>query len=955
MWVVDSLKNGPIERDVEQALTALKKGAYLLKYGRRGKPKFCPFKLSTDEISLIWYAGKDEKQLVLKSVSKIIPGQRTAIFKRFPRPNKEYQSFSLIYGDRSLDLICKDKDEAEVWFVGLKALISQGNRQNWRSESKNERSSTDTNSQSTDSRRDSPLIHPLVASDSLNKGSRGAKMNHMSFEDHSIIGLGKVFSDVILNSSSTKCSLNSNSFINSVGSFSSGAGDILNSQSSSADALRVSLSSGVSSSSHGSGHVDFDALGGVYIWGEGIGGGVLGGGTHRIGTLSEAKFDAFLPKALESAVVLDVHSISCGSHHAAIVTKHGELFSWGEESGGRLGHGVDADASYPKLIDSLNGVNIELVACGKFHSCAVTFSGDLYTWGDISYSCCLLGHGSVASHWIPKKIGGPLEDLHVSSVSCGPWHTAVVTSMGQLFTFGDGTFGALGHGDRRGTNAPREVEVLKGMRTVQAACGVWHTAAVVEILDDNSDSGSSLSCKIFTWGDADNGRLGHGDNEHRLIPACVTSLSEPNFRQVVCGNDITVALTSTGMIFTMGSTLFGQLGNVEADGNSPACVAGKICTSFVEEIACGSYHVAALTSKTEVYTWGKGANGRLGHGDNDDRVLPTLVEALKDKHVKSVQCGSNFTAVICLHKTVCGAYQAVCSGCHLTFCFRRKRHNCYNCGYVFCKACSSKKSVRASMAPNCNKPYRVCNDCYDKLRSTIGNGLGTRVTTRQNGMVYEMSNELVEKDAVDSKTQGQGYFSSLSSVQSFKGEGGHSKHDFKSRSNNGRVPPTLHENYEWGSAHSVSFSNLLCMSPKKVLSASLPNSRAATTSISTSSNWTYSSYLTVTPTLTDFASGSPEVMANNPKLTNDSLSQEVVTLKLKLEELTKKSQLLEAELESSRRQLKEATATAAEETSKCKAAKEVIKSLTVQLKDMVGTMPEEFKGENNYGYNISII
>jgi hypothetical protein len=29
-----------------QAITALKKGAYLLKYGRRGKPKFCPFRLS---------------------------------------------------------------------------------------------------------------------------------------------------------------------------------------------------------------------------------------------------------------------------------------------------------------------------------------------------------------------------------------------------------------------------------------------------------------------------------------------------------------------------------------------------------------------------------------------------------------------------------------------------------------------------------------------------------------------------------------------------------------------------------------------------------------------------------------------------------------------------------------------------------------------------------------------
>ncbi|KAL6993290.1 PH, RCC1 and FYVE domains-containing protein 1, partial [Sarracenia purpurea var. burkii] len=32
---------------VVKALVALKKGAHLLKYGRRGKPKFCPFRLST--------------------------------------------------------------------------------------------------------------------------------------------------------------------------------------------------------------------------------------------------------------------------------------------------------------------------------------------------------------------------------------------------------------------------------------------------------------------------------------------------------------------------------------------------------------------------------------------------------------------------------------------------------------------------------------------------------------------------------------------------------------------------------------------------------------------------------------------------------------------------------------------------------------------------------------------
>lgn len=33
-------------------------------------------------------------------------------------------------------------------------------------------------------------------------------------------------------------------------------------------------------------------------------------------------------------------------------------------------------------------------------------------------------------------------------VACGPWHVAAVASSGQLFTFGDGSFGALGHGGR---------------------------------------------------------------------------------------------------------------------------------------------------------------------------------------------------------------------------------------------------------------------------------------------------------------------------------------------------------------------------------------------------------------------------------------------------------------------------------------------------------------------------
>ncbi|RRT46789.1 hypothetical protein B296_00054234 [Ensete ventricosum] len=121
------------------------------------------------------------------------------------------------------------------------------------------------------------------------------------------------WSDVILYTSLGKSLLHSESLCKSFCSHSSGAADITNGQGSMADTVRVSLSSAVSSSSHGSNHEDFDALGDVFIWGEGIGDGFLGGGSQRAGLTLTIMIDASLPKALESAVVLDVHNIACGS------------------------------------------------------------------------------------------------------------------------------------------------------------------------------------------------------------------------------------------------------------------------------------------------------------------------------------------------------------------------------------------------------------------------------------------------------------------------------------------------------------------------------------------------------------------------------------------------------------------------------------------------------------------
>ncbi|XP_021825378.1 E3 ubiquitin-protein ligase HERC2-like [Prunus avium] len=936
----DLSRTGPVERDIEQAITALKKGAYLLKYGRRGKPKFCPFRLSNDESVLIWFSGKEEKHLKLSHVSRIITGQRTPIFQRYPRPEKEYQSFSLIYNDRSLDLICKDKDEADVWFSGLKALISRSQHRKWRTESRSDGIPSEANSPRTYTRRSSPLNSPFGSNDSLQKDSADHLRLHSPYESPPKNGLDKALSDVILYAVPPKGFFPSDSASGSVHSVSSGGSDSVHGQmkAMAMDAFRVSLSSAVSSSSQGSGHDDGDALGDVFMWGEGTGDGVVGGGSHRVGSSNGAKMDSLLPKALESAVVLDVQNIACGGRHAALVTKQGEIFSWGEESGGRLGHGVDVDVLHPKLIDALSSMNIDLVACGEYHTCAVTLSGDLYTWGDGTYNFGLLGHGNEVSHWVPKKVNGPLEGIHVSSISCGPWHTAVVTSAGQLFTFGDGTFGVLGHGDRKSVSIPREVENLKGLRTVRAACGVWHTAAVVEVMVGNSSSSNCSLGKLFTWGDGDKGRLGHGDKEAKLVPTCVAALVEPNFCRVACGHSMTVALTTSGHVYTMGSPVYGQLGNPQADGKLPTRVEGKLSKSRVDEIACGAYHVAVLTSRTEVYTWGKGANGRLGHGNIDDRSSPTLVEALKDKQVKSIACGANFTAAICLHKWVSGVDQSMCSGCRLPFNFKRKRHNCYNCGLVFCHSCSSKKSLKASMAPNPNKPYRVCDNCFNKLRKAAETDTSSQTSMSRRGSINQGSNELIDKDdKLDYRSRAQlARFSSMESLKHVETRS--SKKNKKLEFNSSRVSPVPNGGSQWGALNISKSFNPVFGSSKKFFSASVPGSRIVSRATSPISRRP-SPPRSTTPTPTLGGLTSPKIVVDDAKRTNESLSQEVIKLRSQVESLTRKAQLQEVELERTTKQLKEAIAIAGAETAKCKAAKDVIQSLTAQLKDMAERLP----------------
>ncbi|XP_042388138.1 PH, RCC1 and FYVE domains-containing protein 1-like [Zingiber officinale] len=889
--MADLVGSGSADRDINKILIALKKGTQLLKYGRKGKPKFYLFRLSNDESTLIWFSSSGERLLKLASVSRIIPGQRTSVFQRYLRPDKDYLSFSLIYNDgkRSLDLICKDKVEAEVWFSGLKALISAG-------------------------QYGRPKIDGWSNGLYYNENSKFALNNNSNHSISSILDTSE--------SRLTTDSLHYQSFDYSINSERS---DVTNMhvKGASSDGIRISISSVPSTSSHGSVQDEFDASGDVYVWGKVISDTSARVSTDRNSNPSSSRTDILLPKPLESNLAFDVHYVACGARHAALVTKQGEVFTWGEESGGQLGRGVSSDTGHPLIVESLTMSNVDFVACGEFHTCAVTVSGELYTWGDGTHNIGLLGNGTNLSHWIPKRVSGLLEGLQVSYVSCGVWHTALITTTGQLFTFGDGTFGVLGHGNRETVLYPREVESLMGLKTIAVSCGVWHTAAVVEVIVTQS---STSSGKLFTWGDGDKNRLGHGDKEPRLKPTCVASLIDYNFHKLACGHSLTIGLTTSGHVLTMGSTVYGQLGNPQSDGKLPCLVEDKLVGEAVAEVSCGSFHVAVLTIRGEVYTWGRGANGRLGHGDLEDRKTPTLVEALKDRHVKHISCGSTFSAAICQHKWVSSAEQSQCSSCRQAFGFTRKRHNCYNCGLVHCHQCSSRKALRAALSPNPGKLHRVCDSCYVRLTNTVDTSgfvskkiskprISGESKDRFDRMDTSLSNALSSSNldlaiSSDAKVSFDGDPSSVTQyfqipqvlqLKSTSFTGGADVHQSVPR------PTTKSRN------HSRAVS---------------PFSRKPSPLRST----------TPTPTMAGLSFS--KSFSDNLKKTNDFLNQELLRLHSEVDNLRQRCERLEFQLEKSEKKAVEASKLASEESAKSKAAKEVIKSLSAQLKEIAKRLPE---------------
>ncbi|KAG8648028.1 hypothetical protein MANES_09G139100v8 [Manihot esculenta] len=276
-----------------------------------------------------------------------------------------------------------------------------------------------------------------------------------------------------------------------------------------------------------------------------------------------------------------------------------EVFSWGSGANYQLGTGNAHLQKLPCKVDALHGSLIKLISAAKFHSVAVSARGEVYTWGFGRGG--RLGHPDFDIHSgqaaviTPRQVISGLGSRRVKAIAAAKHHSVLATESGEVFTWGSNREGQLGYTvDTQPT--PRRVSSLKS-RIVAVAAANKHTAVV-------SDSG-----EVFTWGCNKEGQLGYGtsNSASNYNPRMVEYLKGKFFTGVAVAKYHTIVLGSDGEVYTWGHRLVTPrrvviARNLKKFGSCPLKF-HRMERLHVASIAAGMVHSLALTDDGALFYW----------------------------------------------------------------------------------------------------------------------------------------------------------------------------------------------------------------------------------------------------------------------------------------------------------------------------------------------------------------
>ena len=178
---------------------------------------------------------------------------------------------------------------------------------------------------------------------------------------------------------------------------------------------------------------------------------------------------------------ISIVQMACGIDHVLVVSKLGDLYSFGLNGRGQLGHGDILPQTEPTLVKALAGIKTLSIACGSWHSLVLSEFGDVYSFGWNEHG--QLGQSpDLPVVAIPTLIELPPEDeedMNFISIACGERHSAAVSEAGCVYTWGWNRYGQLGRSTSEDLDRkPQVIDSKLNVNIVKVYCGHWNTLLV---------------------------------------------------------------------------------------------------------------------------------------------------------------------------------------------------------------------------------------------------------------------------------------------------------------------------------------------------------------------------------------------------------------------------------------------------------------------------------------------
>jgi alpha-tubulin suppressor-like RCC1 family protein len=285
---------------------------------------------------------------------------------------------------------------------------------------------------------------------------------------------------------------------------------------------------------------------------------------------------------------------------AGFNTTHGilstnTLYAWGTNTSGGLGTNDTLNRSSPTLVGTSSWIAISASERSQ-HTAGITAIRTLFTWGNNASG--QLGDNTTVNKSTPTLISYGASSW--SQVAAGASVTAAITIVGTLFIWGANTNGQLGDNTTVGKSSPT---LVPGSWS-QVSIGASH---VLALRSNNT---------LWAWGVNTNGQLGVGDVVTRSNPVQVNYYT--SWVRVSAGQDHSLAIAADGTLWGWGNNTNGQAG-VLTESQSWA------------QIAQGNSFTIAKRSDGTIWSWGLNDSGQLGtsnynlKGDTYNRSSPVQI------------------------------------------------------------------------------------------------------------------------------------------------------------------------------------------------------------------------------------------------------------------------------------------------------------------------------------------